>query len=171
MKLGACIIKLITAVINSVTYKASVFVKASKKWQTIAKALAYCTMGLIRLLKVLWYRSLGRVSISRSCRVYAKHSWYYWAKLPSFKLITQCEQLLGYRLLDIVLLAKSIRLGCNWCHNDIHSSLSQYRINYDCKTFCNAATALGNTHPPYLSSKFRRSQINLFLIMWLINKT
>jgi hypothetical protein len=31
LKLGACIMKLITAVINFVTWKASVFVKADKK--------------------------------------------------------------------------------------------------------------------------------------------
>ncbi len=48
---GACIIKLITAVIHSVTWKASVFVKASKKWLTIAKAMAYCTMELLMATK------------------------------------------------------------------------------------------------------------------------
>ncbi len=31
--------------INSIKYKAIVFVKASKKWPRIAKALAYCTTG------------------------------------------------------------------------------------------------------------------------------
>ncbi len=31
--------------INSIKYKASVFVKASKKWPKIAKGLAYCTTG------------------------------------------------------------------------------------------------------------------------------
>ncbi len=52
---GAGIIKLITAMINSVALKSSVFVNASKKWLTIAKALAY-PKGLITAVKVLWYR-------------------------------------------------------------------------------------------------------------------
>jgi hypothetical protein len=51
MSPGACIIKHITAVINSVTLKASVYVKASKKCLTIAKALAYCTTELITPVK------------------------------------------------------------------------------------------------------------------------
>jgi hypothetical protein len=38
--LGACIIKLFTAVINSVTYKASVFVRGIEKLFTITKTLA-----------------------------------------------------------------------------------------------------------------------------------
>ncbi len=48
---GACIIKLITAIINYVTQKASVFVKTSKKWRTIENALAYCTTELITAVK------------------------------------------------------------------------------------------------------------------------
>ncbi len=48
---GACILKLITAIINSVTLKANVFLKASKKWLTIAKAPAYCTTELITSFK------------------------------------------------------------------------------------------------------------------------
>jgi hypothetical protein len=51
MGLGACIIKLITAVINSVKQKATAFVKASKKLLTIVKALAYCTTELITAVK------------------------------------------------------------------------------------------------------------------------
>jgi hypothetical protein len=54
MTLGAatvCIIKLFKAVVNSVTWKASVFVKASKKCLTIAKALAYCTTEFIMAVK------------------------------------------------------------------------------------------------------------------------
>ncbi len=42
---GACIIKLITDVINSVA-----FVKASKKSLTITKALAYYTMKFITVI-------------------------------------------------------------------------------------------------------------------------
>ncbi len=48
---GACIIKLNTTVIYSVTYKASVFVQASKKLLTIAKALSYGTTELIMAIK------------------------------------------------------------------------------------------------------------------------
>jgi hypothetical protein len=47
----ACIIKRITAVINSVTLKASVFVKASNEHLTMAKALGYCTTELIMAVK------------------------------------------------------------------------------------------------------------------------
>ncbi len=56
---GACIIKLITAVINSVTQKAGVFVKPSKKWLTKAKALAYCTTELITAAKSFMIQAPG----------------------------------------------------------------------------------------------------------------
>jgi hypothetical protein len=49
--LGPCIIKLIAAVINSVTEKASVFVKAIKKLIAIAKALAYYITEVMKTLK------------------------------------------------------------------------------------------------------------------------
>jgi len=45
------VIKLITAVINYVTQKARVFVKTSKKWWPIAKALAYCSTEVILAVK------------------------------------------------------------------------------------------------------------------------
>ncbi len=51
MRLGACIIKLITAVINSVKQKASAFVEDSKKWLTIAKALVNSNTELITAVK------------------------------------------------------------------------------------------------------------------------
>ncbi len=47
--------KIIAAVINYVTKKASVFVKANKKWLPIAKALAYCTTEEITPVNVLRY--------------------------------------------------------------------------------------------------------------------
>ncbi len=43
--------KLTMAIINSVTQEANKFVKPSKKWLTIAKALAYCTTELITAVK------------------------------------------------------------------------------------------------------------------------
>jgi hypothetical protein len=48
---GACIIKLIIVIINSVTYKASVFIKAGKKSLPKAKALAYCTTEVIMAIE------------------------------------------------------------------------------------------------------------------------
>jgi hypothetical protein len=51
--------KTFTAVINSVTWKASVFVKASKKWLTIVKALYYFTTGLITAVKSFMIQALG----------------------------------------------------------------------------------------------------------------
>ncbi len=59
MGLGACIIKLITAVINYVTSMASSFVKASKKWLTIAKALAYSNTELITAIKSFMIQALS----------------------------------------------------------------------------------------------------------------
>ncbi len=56
---GVCIIKLIMAVINSATQKASVFVKASKKLLTISKALAYYTMELIMAIKSFMMHAPG----------------------------------------------------------------------------------------------------------------
>ena len=46
-----CIIKLFTAIVNSITLKASLFVKASKEWLIMAKALAYCTTKYITAVK------------------------------------------------------------------------------------------------------------------------
>ncbi len=57
--LGACIIKPITATINSVACKASVFVKASIKWLKITKALAYCTTDLIAYVKKYNIQAFG----------------------------------------------------------------------------------------------------------------
>jgi hypothetical protein len=59
LTLGACIIKLITAVINSVTWKASVFVKASKKRLTIANTLTYFTTVLITAVKSFMMHASG----------------------------------------------------------------------------------------------------------------
>ncbi len=56
---GTCIIKRITAVINSVTSKASAFVKASKKWLTIAKALSYSNTELITAVKSFMIQALS----------------------------------------------------------------------------------------------------------------
>jgi hypothetical protein len=53
MRPRACIIKLFTTVINSVTQKARVFVKERKKLPAIEKALAYCTTKIITTIKVL----------------------------------------------------------------------------------------------------------------------
>ncbi len=39
------------AIINSVTWKANVFVKASKMWLTMTKELAYCTAEFITVVK------------------------------------------------------------------------------------------------------------------------
>ncbi len=50
-KSGACIMKLIMAVINFVTWNASVFVKSSNNWSTIAKAVAFCTTRKIMAIK------------------------------------------------------------------------------------------------------------------------
>ncbi len=61
---GACFIKLITAVINSITQKASVFVRASKKWLAIAKALAYCTTESITAVKSFMIQDPGQVIMS-----------------------------------------------------------------------------------------------------------
>ncbi len=44
---------------NSLTLKASVFVKASKKWLTIAKALAYSTKKLIIPVKSFMIQAPG----------------------------------------------------------------------------------------------------------------
>ncbi len=68
---GACIIKLIITVINSITYKASVFVKASKKWMTVAKALAYCTMELITYKK----RLVSRINPSLLLKNILYNTW------------------------------------------------------------------------------------------------
>ncbi len=43
---------------NSVTLKASVFVKASTKWLTIAKVLAYCIKIFIPAVKTYYGRNL-----------------------------------------------------------------------------------------------------------------
>jgi len=56
---GACIIKLIKAVINYIIKKASLFVEANKKGLPIAKALAYCTMLVSTAVKSLSYRLTG----------------------------------------------------------------------------------------------------------------
>ncbi len=56
MALGASIIKLFTAVINSAIKKVSVLVKASKKWLTMSKALVNYTMEYIMAVKNLRYR-------------------------------------------------------------------------------------------------------------------
>ncbi len=67
---GACIITIFTAVINSVSKKVSVFVKASQKWLTITKALGYYTTEIITAVKVLWYRP----------HAFIFSSWKYMAK-------------------------------------------------------------------------------------------
>jgi hypothetical protein len=51
--LGPGVMKLFTAVLNSVTKKADVFVKAPKKWMTIKKTLACCTAEFIKDVKSL----------------------------------------------------------------------------------------------------------------------
>ncbi len=51
--------KLIMAIVNSVTYKASVFVKASKKRLPVAKALAYCTTEVITAVKSFMIQGPG----------------------------------------------------------------------------------------------------------------
>jgi hypothetical protein len=48
---GGCMFKHFIAIINSVTMKASVFVKTNEKCLTITKALAYYTMELITVVK------------------------------------------------------------------------------------------------------------------------
>jgi hypothetical protein len=47
------------AIINSVTWNASVFVKAGRKWLTIAKALAYYTAELITAVKSFMVQATG----------------------------------------------------------------------------------------------------------------
>jgi hypothetical protein len=56
---GACIIKIITAVINSVTYQASVFVSSQKKVTKITMVLAYCTRKLITYIKSFMIQAPG----------------------------------------------------------------------------------------------------------------
>jgi hypothetical protein len=48
---GTCIIKLFTAVINSIMEKGSVFVNSSKKWLIIRKKLASYTIEFITAVK------------------------------------------------------------------------------------------------------------------------
>ncbi len=52
MKTGACIVKLLTVVINSVTKKASVFVKSGQKKLEKTKALGYYTTEFITAIKM-----------------------------------------------------------------------------------------------------------------------
>ena len=52
-------IKLTTAVINSVTLKPNVFVKGNKKWLTISKALGYFITELITAVKSFMIQAPG----------------------------------------------------------------------------------------------------------------
>jgi hypothetical protein len=58
---GNCNIKLFTAVINSVTKKASVFVKVIKKWLIVTKALAYYTKEFITAVKSFMTQAPGNI--------------------------------------------------------------------------------------------------------------
>ncbi len=80
---GVCIIKLITAVINSVTYKVSVFVKASKKLPTMVKPLAYCFMELNMTAKSFMIltpsgqsSNLYLIVVHLSTLVLIRHLWW-----------------------------------------------------------------------------------------------
>jgi hypothetical protein len=55
----AFIIIFFAVVINSVTWKASVFEKARKNWLITAKALAYCSTEFITAVKSFMIRGRG----------------------------------------------------------------------------------------------------------------
>jgi hypothetical protein len=56
-----CIVKGFMAVINHVAQKDTVFVKASKKWLTIMKTIAYYPMAFIVAVKSLMIQAQGGV--------------------------------------------------------------------------------------------------------------